>query len=384
MTTHERAARFCFKSQPSPPRRALKEKDMARTASRLKLGYYPLSEPEAGRIRKFLVFSAASTAVDPCAGTGAALRTITSGAECRLHGIELDSLRAAAAAEVLDQVVQGSVFETHCAVDSFSVLLLNPPYDDELCDEETRRTEGVFLEWCYRWLRPGGVLVLVIPAKRMPSCTNVLAAQFRDVSVYRLASQESAQWEQVVIFAVRRNRRERERLTDYDVARARQTLSEMVLGYRRLMPLGEPGRTYAVPPSDGGVRLVYRGLPLDTIEDMLADSRAYWQAGRALFAPQVQVVGRPLSPLHEGHAGLLSCSGLIDGAFGDGADRHVACWQARKVIDRSEEEDEKGVVTIREKERFTQALTLIYADGRTAEISEETTDGECTPAPGAA
>jgi hypothetical protein len=156
----------------------------------------------------------------------------------------------------------------------------------------------------------------------------------------------------------------------------------MVLGYRRMMPLGEPGRTYAVPPSDGSVRLVYRGLPLDAIEDMLAESRAYWQAGRAIFAPQVQVAGRPLSPLHAGHAGLLSCSGLIDGAFGDGKDRHVACWQARKVIDRSEEEDENGVITIREKERFTQALTLIYADGRTAEISEEKMDGECTPPPG--
>jgi hypothetical protein len=129
--------------------------------------------------------------------------------------------------------------------------------------------------------------------------------------------------------------------------------------------------------------LVYRGLPLDAIEDMLPDSRAYWQASRAIFAPEVQVTGRPLTPLHEGHAGLLSCSGLIDGVFGHGKDRHVACWQARKVIDRSEEEDENGVITIRERERFTQALTLIYADGQTAEISEDT-DGECTPTTGTA
>jgi hypothetical protein len=159
---------------------ALKEKYVARSASRLKLGHYPLPETEAMRIRRFLVFSPGSTAVDPCAGTGAALRTITGDADCRLYGIELDSLRAASASEVLDQVVQGSVFETHCAVDSFSLLCLNPPYDDEVCDEQTRRTEGVFLEWCYRWLRPGGVLVLVIPAKRVASCTNVLAAQLFD------------------------------------------------------------------------------------------------------------------------------------------------------------------------------------------------------------
>jgi hypothetical protein len=90
------------------------------------------------------------------------------------------------------------------------------------------------------------------------------------------------------------------------------------------------------------------------------------------------MAGRPLTPLHEGHAGLLSCAGLIDGAFGSGKDRHLACWQARKVVDRSEEEDENGVTVIRERERFTQSLTLVYADGRTAEISEDN-DAECAP-----
>jgi predicted RNA methylase len=354
---------------------------MARNASRIKLGYYPLPEPEAARIRRFLVFSPAAAAVDPCAGTGSALRTIAGNADCRLYGIELDSLRAAAASEVFNHVVHGSVFETHCAVDSFSLLYLNPPYDDEFSDGEKKRTEGVFLECCYRWLQPGGVLILAIPAKRIASCTNILAAQFRDVSVYRLTSPEAVRFEQAVIFATRRNRRER--LRDIDVAEARQRLSELALRYRRMAPLAEPDRTYTIPPCSGAARLVYRGLPLDPIEDALPDSRAYWQAGRVIFAPQVQVAGRPLTPLHEGHAGLLSCSGLIDGAFGLGEDRHIACWQARKVTDHFENEDDDGTTVIRERERFTQALTLIYADGRTAEISEDS-DAERTPTPGAA
>lgn len=356
---------------------------MARNASRTKLGYYPLPEAEASRIRQFLVFGAASAAVDPCAGTGAALQALTDASDCRLFGIELDSLRAEAASRVLNQVVHGSAFETHCAVDSFSLLYLNPPYDDEFSDDQQkRRTEGVFLEWCYRWLLPGGVLVLVIPAKRIASCTNVLACQFRDVAVYRLPSPEAVRFEQVVIFAVRRNRRERERLRDAEIGADRQRLSELSLRYQRMKLLGEPDRAYTVPPCGAGVHLVYRGLPLDAIEDLLADSRAYWQAGRAVFAPQVQVAGRPLTPLHEGHAGLLSCSGLIDGVFGVGEERHVACWQARKVVDRFEEEDEDGVTVIRERERFTQALTLIYADGRTTEISEDN-DAECASTTGA-
>jgi hypothetical protein len=62
-------------------------------------------------------------------------------------------------------------------------------------------------------------------------------------------------------------------------------------------------------------------------------------------------------------------SGLLNGCFGSGKDRHVACWQSTKVIDRFED-IEDGVTTIRERERFTQTLTLAYADGRTAILSD--------------
>jgi hypothetical protein len=47
-------------------------------------------------------------------------------------------------------------------------------------------------------------------------------------------------------------------------------------------------------------------------------------------------------------------------------DRHIACWQSIKVTDHIEETEEDGTVTIRDRERFTQRLTLIYRDGRTA------------------
>jgi hypothetical protein len=63
------------------------------------------------RIRRFLQFAAAASVLDPCAGTGAALRTITDGAEARRYGIELDTYRAAEAKKILDEVIHGSVFE---------------------------------------------------------------------------------------------------------------------------------------------------------------------------------------------------------------------------------------------------------------------------------
>lgn len=67
---------------------------------------------------------------------------------------------------------------------------------------------------------------------------------------------------------------------------------------------------------------------------------------------------------------LLTTSGLINGIFGEGPDLHVARWESVKVTDRFEATDEDDVTIIRERERFTQCLTLVYADGATAILQE--------------
>ena len=357
---------------------------MARNAARLKLGYYALVEAEAPRVRRFLQFPQACAALDPCAGTGRALQLIAGETGARLYGIELDSYRAAEASCVLDPVVQGSVFDAHSPVESYSLLYLNPPYDDEVHDDRSRRSEAVFLEHCFRWLATRGILVFVIPAARLVACSSILLPHFRDVTVYRLSDPESAKYRQVVLFGVRRTRHERERLTDREHRAQREYLTDAANGYARIRPLPDaPDRTYAVPASLTSVRLSYTGLPLDAIENLLPSSRAYREAVRSVFAPPIRMAGRPLTPLHEGHAGILSCSGLLNGVFGQGALRHVACWQTSKKIDHIEETDDRGVTTLRDRERFTQSLTLIYADGRVADLSEEN-DVQCAPAPGAA
>jgi hypothetical protein len=115
----------------------------------------------------------------------------------------------------------------------------------------------------------------------------------------------------------------------------------------------------------GPAQLVYRGLPLDEIEDLLPQSAAYRQAGRILFAEPVSATGRPLTPLHAGHVGLLACSGLLNGIFGHDDDRHISFWQAVKVVDKTEEEED-GVITVREKERFSNELTVVFSTGQVA------------------
>lgn len=342
-----------------------------RSIARQKLGYFPLPFAEAERIRRFLVFSGEETsALDPSAGTGAALASLTEAAKTARYAIELDAFRADEAAKIIDHVIQGNCFDVHCTVESFSVLYLNPPYDHEISEGRNARMERLFLEHTYRWLKPGGVLILVIPGNRLSECTDVLAAHFRDKAIYRLREPESVRYNQIVLFGLRRTRREREQLKDWDVQRAKTKLMGLGRDYHDLPVLPDQAdRQFAVPAS-GPAQLIHRGLPLDMVEDILPASIAYRQAGRILFAPEVRATGRPLTPLHGGHVGLLTTSGLLNGIFGEGPDLHVARWESVKVADHFEETDEDEVTTIRERERFTQCLTLVYADGATAILQE--------------
>ena len=152
-----------------------------------RLGFYPLPFSEAQRIRRFLYFpDASSSAIDPCVGDGVAFEVITNDAEVLRYGIELDAYRAEQARQRIPNTVQGNTLEVQCPVESWGLLFLNPPYDFTLGPGDSRRTEQMFLSHTYRWLKPAGILVLVIPSERLAECSQILASRFRDARVYRL------------------------------------------------------------------------------------------------------------------------------------------------------------------------------------------------------
>ena len=51
-----------------------------------------------------------------------------------------------------------------------------------------------------------------------------------------------------------------------------------------------------------------------------------------------------------------------------GRNNEVQCEATIKAIDKTEEEDEEGVITVREKERFSNELTLVFASGQVATL----------------
>jgi hypothetical protein len=147
--------------------------------------------------------------------------------------------------------------------------------------------------------------------------------------VYRLTDPESDRFDQVALLAVR----SRVQASAYEANR--QKLVETI--WRNPLPqLTGDESPYDIPPSPP-TALVHRGLPLDQLEDLAIGSAA-WNKTRSFLMPKEEsAVGRPITPLHGGHVGLLCTAGLLNGVFGSGQERHIARWRTVKYVTTFEE-----------------------------------------------
>jgi hypothetical protein len=356
-----------------------------RNVARLKMGYYPLPASEGGNLRSLLSFPKPASVIDPCVGKGIALELVTSEAPVQRYGVELDADRATIASEAGIETIQGNAFDAIAKAESFSLLYLNPPYDSEIGSVANKRMERLFLEHTYRWLVMKGVLVMVIPFERLYDCIGVLSSYFGELNVFRMTDEESARFRQIAVFGVRQNvrgtaleqnKRQLERISPY--------------GSFQALPELAPGACapYTVPASQA-TRLSYRGLPYDLLEDLLPGSGAWKQATPFLLPHEDVATGRPITPLHGGHVGLLCTAGLLNGVFGQDGERHIARWRSVKHVTTFVEE-EGDTEVVHHRERWTNELRLVYADGRTLKLTETPpkqegdANAECTPAARAA
>ena len=332
-----------------------------------KLGFFPLPINEAGHLRQLLQADSSFSAVDPCVGDGVAFDTLLRGLPANRYGIEIDAYRSNEARRLEIDVLQADALNVRCPVESLSLLYLNPPYDWESGHSGNRRLEHVFLEHTYRWLVPEGILIFVIPQSRIEPCARILANHFKNIRVFRLTDPESVRFKQIAIVAARRKRSERPE--DAVLLEAQRYLESMAVHGELCSLESAGGPLYWVPPS-GPATLSNTGLPLDEIEDILLRSSAYRQCRRVLLHDQSNVRGRPLTPLHGGHVGLLCTAGLLNGVFGQGEQRHIACWRSVKFVDHWEEQDGEATI-VHDRERFSHELTLVFSNGQTLILNHE-------------
>lgn len=335
-----------------------------RLEGRLRLGYFPLPPAEGDKIRSMLQFPPTPASVlDPCSGKGAALLQLTSGAKVHHYGVELDADRAEASSAAGIDVLHGNIFNTDARSGQLSMLYLNPPYDTEVGSRGNQRMEYLFLQHTFRWLKRHGIVLMVIPFEAVQSCAGILSQAFRKIKIFALEDPDSTKYNQVAVFAVydRVPGKEAEKMLHH----LRWGISKSSLPVLQTTNFPE----YMVPPSERA-NIVYKGLPLDLVEERLLVSPA-WENISNFFTPGHGVTdARPLTPLHAGHVGLMCTSGLMNGVLGEGAGRHIAQWRSIKHTDESIEESEDGTKVVKRSERFSTELACVYQDGRVYLLTE--------------
>jgi hypothetical protein len=328
-----------------------------RLAAQMRGGYYP-APPEA------VAFAAARlrppvrgpfALLDPCAGEGAAIQQLGELLGCpqsMTYAIELDDNRAKTVTTALPEahvLAPASVFGCRATRNSFSVIWLNPPFDDGYGG---RRVEDQFFVTATEWLMPGGVMAFV--------CPEDVADDYSETRRHFLIHYEHCQ---IVPFP-ERHRRFKE---------------VIVFGHKRPKPqadrwgsaawesaLAPEGFVYQIP-AGLGPRAFQKVEPTEPeLQGMLARSQL---RAHLTTLPEAPLASPPLA-LGMGHVALLLASGHLDGVVEPaGQPPHVVRGTARKheyVSDVTETENDDGSTT--KKTTISERIELVV---RTVDLTGE-------------
>ncbi len=174
-----------------------------------KMGYFPTPEVSLHRIITWLSLPGEGLRryLDPCAGKGEALAAIAGAhGPAETYGIELSDLRASDAKQVLTHVINTGYEYAVLTDETFSVCILNPPYDGETETGGGTRLEETFLVNTTSRLTPGGVLIYIIPHRRLANekIARHLLGWYDELRCFKLAEDDYPVFKQVVVFGQRR------------------------------------------------------------------------------------------------------------------------------------------------------------------------------------
>lgn len=342
-----------------------------RIAAQAKAGYYPTPPEVVALLRQLVRFPDTSfAALDPCCGTGAALADLVDGTAGVSYGVEIDEHRAGEARQRLQRVIAAPFETCRIAANSFSLLWLNPPYDQVTADEEQTllRMEYAFLASASRLLIAGGLLVYIIPQHllRRREVADFLAYRFDHLRVGAFPAAVN-QYQQVVVLGQRlRTGVRRADLRDWlrDLASqdaGHQALPELPL----LAGMDVVEDPIPVPPSPFEVRpfLSNRPSPSDLYQEAAA-SELWRGVRRTTEVPPVGIVrDRPPMTLRAGHLPLLVAGGAFNGVVGEGEEQHLAKGTVRYETVTSEEELEDGRMEYRETRIPRVSVAILTGNG---------------------
>jgi len=290
-----------------------------RLAAQAKMGYYPTPDGVTPIIATYLKRHREGLIriLDPCVGEGTALKLIGDRLKAETFGIELDIERGGRAKETLTKCLVTDYKNTRISHGSFSLLWLNPPYDWAQRDsalETSERYERTFLRDCIPYLSSRGILVYLIPQRRLDGhIARMLSYRFHQISVFRFPEEEYRAFKQLVIFGVLKKKPDK----DESAAEYLKKCGE----FKAVIPYlpENPPNIYEVPLSPVRSDFLFRSKDIDP-DDLAREILDYgvFPQIREMTTPLRMVEKiRPIMPLRHGHLAQILACGLMNGVVWD-------------------------------------------------------------------
>lgn len=338
---------------------------MTRLASQAVAGFFPTPPCVVDALCKLVIPASGAgkrviRVLDPCAGTGEPLAALAQTLGAESYGIEINEERAEQCRAQLDHVLTTSAFTVRLANGAFSLLMLNPPYD---ADDEKRRLEHAFLTSLSRALCPGGVLLFLIPQRRLAISARYLAAHYAGLRAFRFPDPENGRFRQIVLLASKKA----QPTLDPEVQALLEAWSDADLPPLADEPEDSPIRVPALPRGE----ILFAPLAFDpSVAAREARRRGVWT--QAAFAEQLWPTDerpvRPLMPLRRGHLALLIAAGLLNNVVLRQGDRRVLVkGRTRKELLPVESDDEDTEV---QREVLRTSIVVLDLDSGTIEVVE--------------
>jgi tRNA1(Val) A37 N6-methylase TrmN6 len=296
-----------------------RKENQMRLAAQAKMGYYPtpcgvtaiitgyLKGPHEGVIR----------VLDPCTGEGTALGVIGEQLKAETFGIELDLERGNKAKQILTKCLVTDYQNTRISHSSFSLMWLNPPYDWAARDSEietSERYERTFLRDCIPYLCPGGIIVYLIPQRRLDThIARMLSYRFEQISVFRFPEEEYKAFKQLIILG----RLKKSPFKDDSTAEYLKNCGQM----KAVVPYlpEKPPHVYEVPVSPAKAAFLFRSKEIDVNElaQEIQEHGLFPQLRQMTTPLSMAERIRPVMPLRYGHLAQILACGLMNGIVWD-------------------------------------------------------------------
>ena len=302
--------------------------------------------------------------LDPCCGAGEAVSRLAGriggpGAiTTETFGVELHAERAEQARERLDRTLAVDLFGTSIANGAFGVLFVNPPYDH---DGETKRAEHRFLVHCTRYLAESGLLIFIVPRKRLAVSARYLASHYRRIRCWAFPDPEREAFDQVVLMGYRKAEPHADPHAEEQIREWAEGEPETLSSYR--YPVYTAQTTQA-----GDVLFATR-----TVDPVAAAAEArrsgLWVRAEITDSlwPTGDIRTRPLMPLRRGHMAMLVAAGFLDNlCLESDGQRILVKGRTSKEFVLVEDTDDKE--TYRERLRTT-VVSLDLEDGQITDIA---------------